>query len=87
MFHCDKCGLCCMHIGSSPIFSALDRGDGVCKFFVDETRLCSIYRKRPTLCNVDKAYEVYYKDELTQQEYYEINYRSCKELKEKYSSS
>lgn len=84
MFHCDKCGLCCMHIGSSSILSALDRGDGVCKFFVDATRLCSIYKTRPTLCNVEQAYEAYYKETMSRKEYYSINYESCRKLKEKY---
>lgn len=84
MFICDKCGLCCMNIGKSPVFSELDRGDGTCKFFVDDTRLCSIYKKRPTLCNVEEAYEAYYKTSMTLHDYLKINYESCAKLKERY---
>ena len=84
MFKCDKCGLCCMHIGSSPIFSALNRGDGVCKFFIDDMRLCSIYENRPTLCNVEKAYNTFFKAIMSLQDYYKINYESCNKLKERY---
>jgi len=73
-----------MHIGASPIYSDLDRGDGICKYFVVDTRLCSIYKKRPILCNVDKAYEVYFENIVTRKEYYEANYKSCIELKKKY---
>ena len=75
-----------MHIGNSPIFSDLDRGDGVCKYFVDTTRLCSIYKLRPILCNVDKAYENFYKNSMSQRDFYEINYESCRMLKEKYGT-
>ncbi len=32
MFHCEKCGLCCMHIGKVSLYKGLDRGDGVCRF-------------------------------------------------------
>ena len=28
MFECDSCGLCCMNIYKSEIYSELDRGDG-----------------------------------------------------------
>lgn len=51
MFICDKCGLCCMKIGESPIYSFLDRGDGICKYFDYDTKLCSIYDERPVMCN------------------------------------
>lgn len=75
-----------MHIGSVPESSSLDRGDGVCKFFVDETKLCSIYERRPIVCNVDKAYNTYFKSDISLEDYYKINYESCKILKEKYGS-
>lgn len=84
MFSCDKCGLCCMHIDTSPLSAPLDRGDGVCKFFEEDSKLCSIYEKRPILCNVDKAYHAYYRDKLTIKDFYQLNYAECKRLKEKY---
>lgn len=42
MFTCDKCGLCCMHIDESSLDEGMNRGDGVCKFFNDNTYLCKI---------------------------------------------
>lgn len=45
MFECDSCGLCCMNIYKSEIYSELDRGDGVCKYL--SGNLCSIYENRP----------------------------------------
>lgn len=84
MFICDKCGLCCKQIGNSQIYNELNRGDGICKYFDDETKLCTIYHNRPLLCNVDKAYEIYFKEKMSRDEYYKLNYESCKKIKEKY---
>lgn len=84
MFICDKCGLCCRYVGNSQIYNELNRGDGVCIFFDDETKLCTIYKGRPLLCNVDKAYEMYFKEKMSKDEYYKLNYESCKKIKEKH---
>ena len=81
-FICDCCGLCCMNISKSEIYSDLDRGDGVCKYFEEETKLCSIYSERPLKCNIDKMYEVYFKGTISKSEYYKLNYNACKKLKE-----
>ena len=81
MFKCDCCGLCCMNLKKSDIYSDLDRGDGVCKYFDMETKLCSIYINRPDKCNVDKTYEVYFKNKISLEEYYQLNYEACSELK------
>ena len=84
MFLCDKCGLCCTQLGGSSIYEELDSGDGVCIYYDDGERLCSIYDDRPLLCNVDRAYEIYFKDQMSKDEYYQLNYESCKKLKEKF---
>ena len=73
-----------MQIGSISLYSALNRGDGICKFFDDKMRICKIYNSRPSVCNVDKIYEIYFRDKMTRDEYYEINYEACKRLKENY---
>lgn len=77
MFHCEKCGLCCMHIGKVSLYEGLDRGDGVCRYFEDSTHLCSIYADRPVICNVDKMYELYFKDSMSAGDYYRMNEESC----------
>lgn len=84
MFLCDKCGLCCTQLSGSSIYEKLDRGDGVCIYYNDEERVCSIYKDRPLLCNVDMAYEMYFKEQMSRDEYYRLNYESCKKLKEKF---
>lgn len=84
MFKCDKCGLCCMNLQKSEIYSYLDRGDGICRYFCEDTRLCKIYENRPEICNVDKMYIAYFSNDLTLDEYYEMNYNACKILKENF---
>ena len=83
MFICDCCGLCCKNVSVSPLYSDLDRGDGICRNFDCETNLCKIYDFRPERCNVDRMYEVYFSDIMTKEEYYKINYEACNKLKRK----
>lgn len=81
MFKCDCCGLCCMNVGTSELYMDLDRGDGVCRYFDDGTKLCTIYIDRPDRCNVDKMYELLFSTNMSIEEYYELNYQSCNKLK------
>ena len=83
MFECDKCGECCRNLDKSPVYSELDRGDGVCRYL--DGNLCSIYEKRPLICRVDDAYDVWFKDSLPKDEYYRLNYEACVLLKNKES--
>ncbi|SHE72626.1 zinc/iron-chelating domain-containing protein [Caloramator proteoclasticus] len=82
MFKCSKCGKCCINLNLNPIYKDLDRGDGICKYFDMEKRLCTIYNKRPIKCNVDLYYELYLKDKMDREEYYRLNYLVCRKLKE-----
>ncbi|NLM01602.1 MAG: YkgJ family cysteine cluster protein [Treponema sp.] len=82
MFECDKCGLCCSHIGDNELYKNLDRGDGVCKFLKDN--LCSIYEHRPLLCRVDESWKNIFSSEISLESFYELNYQGCKALKNKY---
>lgn len=79
MFECDKCGKCCRHLDLSPLFSDLDRGDGICKYL--EGNLCSIYEKRPLKCRVDDSYDILFKDSMTLTEFYRLNKEMCKIIK------
>lgn len=83
MFNCSRCGLCCMNIGGSPLFEDLDRGDGVCKYYDDASKLCTIYEERPVKCNVDLAYGLYFTEVMPIDEFYELNYAVCRELRQK----
>ena len=83
MFNCDKCGKCCrsLDMDKSGVYTELDRGDGVCKYFDTENNLCGIYDRRPVICSVDKAYMLYFKDIMAIDEYYRKNYNACALLK------
>ena len=81
MFACDKCGECCRNLDRSPLYKDLHDGDGVCRYLKDN--MCSIYDKRPLLCRVDECYKIFFKDEFDYEEYLQLNYESCKKIKEK----
>lgn len=81
MFVCDCCGLCCMNLKKSDLYSDLDRGDGICRYFDIISKLCMIYDERPDKCNVDETYENYFKDIMTIEQYYQMNYAACSALK------
>ncbi len=78
MFNCKRCGLCCQHVNLSPLYEALDRGDGVCRYLVDS--LCSIYEARPLLCRIDESYDVFFKGFISKEDYYRLNYEACNKM-------
>lgn len=81
MFYCDKCGLCCQHISNIDIYRSLDNGNGVCVNFDESTKLCKIYSERPLICRVDEAYDALFKNKISKEEYYRLNYLACNKLK------
>ncbi len=81
-FDCTKCGLCCMNLQNNPLYNDLNRGDGICKFLDLETKLCSIYDSRPDKCNIDVGYEKYFKNKMSKEKYYQLNYEACNKLQE-----
>ncbi|WP_143254799.1 YkgJ family cysteine cluster protein [Anaerovibrio lipolyticus] len=81
IFRCDKCGLCCQSLSANEIYKSLDRGDGVCKYYDAQQKLCSIYDERPIICNVDMYYEANLKGKIDRDTYYNTNYVVCEKLK------
>lgn len=79
MFLCSQCGECCRHVNLSPVYSQLDRGDGICKYL--EGNICSIYQTRPLLCRIDESYDAFFKDSMSREDYYRLNYGVCDKLK------
>lgn len=79
MFQCDCCGCCCRHLDKSELYAKLDRGDGTCKFLTGN--LCSIYKERPLFCRIDECYELFFKEDMGLEEYYQLNKIECKKLK------
>lgn len=86
-FKCDMCGLCCQNLRRSELYSFLDRGDGVCKYYDDVSHKCSIYNNRPLICNVEAYYEAYFRNIIDKTEYLKMNYSVCSKLKEEMRES
>lgn len=82
MFICSKCGICCRNIDKIPQLSKYHNGDGVCIYLTDDN-LCSIYDRRPDICNVNRMYEKEYKMIMTREEFDKLNMQGCKLLKQK----
>ncbi len=80
MFQCDKCGECCRNLHRSPAYKDLHDGDGICRYLEDN--LCSIYESRPLLCRIQESYDIIFKEKLSYEEYLQLNYEACTELKE-----
>lgn len=78
-FQCDKCGICCRNIGRIPQLKEYDDGKGACKYL--QNNLCSIYEDRPEICRVDVMYDRYFRELYSKDEFYEMNYEGCRELK------
>ena len=70
-----------MQLSLSDLYSDLDRGDGICRYFDLDTKLCSIYEQRPVKCNIDRMYHLFFESKMSKEQYYELNYVACAELK------
>lgn len=81
MFPCSQCGQCCRHLKGVALYADLDRGDGVCRYL--KGNLCSIYKIRPLKCRIDESYELFFKDKMTREEFYELNLEVCRRLQKK----
>jgi len=58
-----------------PHLKEFDTGNGVCRYLKND--LCSIYEKRPLVCNVQKMYDLYFC------KLHECKLHLCKEMDER----
>jgi len=79
-FPCTACGACCRSLAGSPLYSELDRGDGVCRHLDERSNLCRIYEERPVICRVADMHG-HFADRLSWPEFVELNLRACAELR------
>ncbi|MGU5638073.1 YkgJ family cysteine cluster protein [Aeromonas veronii] len=79
-FPCTSCGKCCRRVSANPETVFLDRGDGVCSFFAEETHLCTIYDQRPLVCRVEDYYHTRLADVISWDQFVRINLAICKKL-------
>ena len=71
--------MCCRNLDKSPIYSDMHNGDGIC-FFLSNNK-CSIYKDRTLICRIDESYEVFFKNEMSYEDYLQHNYDCCEILK------
>jgi len=76
-FPCNKCGLCCKKVHQAPETRFLDRGDGTCRHYDVEDKVCGIYDQRPDICRVDKQYELIYSERYSWEEFVTANVEVC----------
>ena len=79
MWSCDCCGLCCRHVGRFALMRDYALPDGSCKHLVDNK--CEIYDHRPVICNVSEMYKLFFKERMSETEYYAIQEQACALLK------
>lgn len=60
------------------IYSELDDGKGVCRYFNKIARSCSIYDRRPLKCRIDEGYK--YLKHIPYKEYIWMTYQACEYL-------
>ncbi|WP_350636462.1 YkgJ family cysteine cluster protein, partial [Pseudoalteromonas sp. GW168-MNA-CIBAN-0100] len=58
----------------------LDRSDGVCRYFDEQTHLCTIYNKRPLVCRVEDYYETRLSSVISWDAFVDLNVEICNEL-------
>jgi Fe-S-cluster containining protein len=63
-----------------PVLSDNDQGNGVCRYL--ENNLCSIYENRPFVCNAEKMFETYFKQEMTKDYFIQANLDACIQIAE-----
>ena len=79
-FPCNSCGKCCRRVNLSELTTHLDRGDGVCKNFIEESNLCNIYNDRPLICRVEDYYKTYLVEQIEWDDFVKINLEICEKL-------
>lgn len=88
---CDTCtALCCRNIPNEYQIVFCLSGTSICKHLDQTTNKCTIYQERPLICNVTEYHNCSLKlangtsetPKINKDEWYEINYQSCKRLKD-----
>lgn len=81
-FPCTSCGECCRRVHLSEQTAFLDRGDGVCRHFDDESKLCTIYETRPLVCRVEDYYRLHLADQIEWADFVTLNVEICRQFQQ-----
>ena len=80
MIDCSRCNApCCRKVGMVPAMKEYDRGDGTCKFLTSGSR-CSVYDRRPPICNTDFMFRTVFSGRMSREEFDELNEKACRAL-------
>lgn len=82
-FPCNACGECCCRVHQSEQTAFLDRGDGICRYFDEQTKLCTIYETRPLVCRVEDYYVAHLQQVIDWQDFVQINLAICEQWQKK----
>lgn len=80
IFPCVACGQCCRRVNYSEETIFLDRGDGICRYFNEQTSLCTIYETRPLVCRVEDYYKAYLSQQMSWDKFLILNVEICQKL-------
>lgn len=81
-FPCERCGACCRNVDKAQETHSLDRGDGVCRHYDDQLKLCSIYESRPEICRVDYQFVTNYRTLMDWPTFVKLNLDACNRLQQ-----
>jgi Fe-S-cluster containining protein len=62
--------------------SDYDEGNGVCRYLVNNR--CSIYDRRPLICNVEAMYMKFFKAAMTEEQFIIANLNACQRIAERF---
>jgi Fe-S-cluster containining protein len=65
-------------LNNIPMLVKYNNGHGVCVFLKDN--LCTIYSKRPDICNINMMYSLYFKNIMSEEEFVVANLEACSKL-------
>jgi Fe-S-cluster containining protein len=61
-----------------PALAEFDSGNGICRYL--ENNLCSIYERRPDICNIAKMYDKHFRQVISEDEFIRRNMEVCLNL-------
>lgn len=79
-FPCERCGACCRNVDKAEETRFLDRGDGSCRHYDDQFKICSIYESRPAICRVEHQFVIHYHHFMDWPEFIRLNMAACTSL-------
>lgn len=65
-----------MHL-DEVYYADLRMPSGMCKYYDESLKQCSIYEKRPLKCRIDDYYKEFLHDTMSKKQFYQLNSDGC----------